>query len=548
MLKAVSCDKFIENGQPRGKIEFKKGLNIIRGGVRGTNSIGKSTFLLILDFVFGGDDYISIATDAQNNVHEHIIKFEFEFDGDSFYFYRSTGDYQNIYLCDVEYRPEAKWTSDAYTEWLCEKYNLTLPDLTFRGAESRFIRVANRENSDARKPLASAKHEPEKQAIAGMLKLFDMYASVSERQTAYNTAKEEEKTFKNAQKYNYISVASNITEVKKNVERITELDKELTELSEKNSQGLLELTSLQKKQLRELTDKCSALIIQEADINTQLRAIRKNKDAGKKKFQADYDELIEFFPDVNIDRLYTVEGFHREITGVLKSEFRETEEKLELMNKLLRAEIEKLEKEMRSIAEIPTVSEAIITEYTRKDRERETLKKANEAFYHNDELHEVTLEQESQLNNITMSQVMRAQSDINENMKRLNDYVCGKGAKIKTPVLNVTDARHYELYTPDDTGTGTSYKGLILFDLACLELTRLPFIIHDSYLFDHIEYDRVSKIIELYDQYANKQIFVSLDREGNYSAEAQEIIKNRERLRLERGGRELFGWSWSKED
>ena len=203
---------------------------------------------------------------------------------------------------------------------------------------------------------------------------------------------------------------------------------------------------------------------------------------------------------------------------------------------------------MRSIAEIPTVSEAIITEYTRKDRERETLKKANEAFYHNDELHEVTLEQESQLNNITMSQVMRAQSDINENMKRLNDYVCGKGAKIKTPVLNVTDARHYELYTPDDTGTGTSYKGLILFDLACLELTRLPFIIHDSYLFDHIEYDRVSKIIELYDQYANKQIFVSLDREGNYSAEAQEIIKNRERLRLERGGRELFGWSWSKED
>ena len=38
----------------------------------------------------------------------------------------------------------------------------------------------------------------------------------------------------------------------------------------------------------------------------------------------------------------------------------------------------------------------------------------------------------------------------------------------------------YTFNTPDDTGTGNAYKGLVVFDLAVLLLTRLPLIIHDS--------------------------------------------------------------------
>ena len=44
------------------------------------NSIGKSTFLLVVDFCFGGDDYINPKIcKAKDKLHSHIINFAFKF-------------------------------------------------------------------------------------------------------------------------------------------------------------------------------------------------------------------------------------------------------------------------------------------------------------------------------------------------------------------------------------------------------------------------------------------------------------------------------------
>lgn len=58
MLKEIFCDRFISNGKIREPILFHEGLNTILGSETGSNSIGKSTFLMILDYAFGGMDYI----------------------------------------------------------------------------------------------------------------------------------------------------------------------------------------------------------------------------------------------------------------------------------------------------------------------------------------------------------------------------------------------------------------------------------------------------------------------------------------------------------
>lgn len=47
-------------------------------------------------------------------------------------------------------------------------------------------------------------------------------------------------------------------------------------------------------------------------------------------------------------------------------------------------------------------------------------------------------------------------------------------------------------------GTGSEYKELILFNIACLKVSELPFIIYDSLLFTDIEMDRVEKIIKFF--------------------------------------------------
>lgn len=64
------------------------------------------------------------------------------------------------------------------------------------------------------------------------------------------------------------------------------------------------------------------------------------------------------------------------------------------------------------------------------------------------------------------------ESTINEQMVRFNDLIYE--TKRKAPVLDLDGGTKYEFYTPDDTGTGTSFKSLILFDLSVLMHSKLP--------------------------------------------------------------------------
>ena len=79
MLLEIFCDKFVKNEQVRPAVKFHKGLNVVLGNKLGANSIGKSTFLLAIDFAFGGSDYVEKATDIEKNIGSHSILFTFEF-------------------------------------------------------------------------------------------------------------------------------------------------------------------------------------------------------------------------------------------------------------------------------------------------------------------------------------------------------------------------------------------------------------------------------------------------------------------------------------
>lgn len=54
MLIEMWSPVFKEHGNVRPPITFKKGLNVILGSNDGAMSIGKSSALLAIDFVFGG--------------------------------------------------------------------------------------------------------------------------------------------------------------------------------------------------------------------------------------------------------------------------------------------------------------------------------------------------------------------------------------------------------------------------------------------------------------------------------------------------------------
>ena len=68
MLVEIMCDEFKDHGKPRGRIPLRAGLNTVIGSDTGSNSIGKSTFLMIIDFIFGGDDYVEKLIDVQTDL------------------------------------------------------------------------------------------------------------------------------------------------------------------------------------------------------------------------------------------------------------------------------------------------------------------------------------------------------------------------------------------------------------------------------------------------------------------------------------------------
>ena len=159
MLVEIRCDKFISNGEQRPPIRFHSGLNTALGSESGSNSIGKSTFLMIVDFAFGGDDYVLKSTDVQSNVGPHTIQFAFEFGNQMFYFSRNTIDYTHVSPCDESYVPitDKTMSRDDFREFLFGKYAISLPHTKFRDIVGRYFRIYGRENLDEKHPLSNAK-------------------------------------------------------------------------------------------------------------------------------------------------------------------------------------------------------------------------------------------------------------------------------------------------------------------------------------------------------------------------------------------------------
>jgi hypothetical protein len=184
MLVEISCDKFISYGEPRPPIRFHEGLNTVLGDESGSNSIGKSTSLMVVDFCFGGNDYVLKSTDVQKQVDPHTIRFAFRFGKEMFFFSRDTIDHTHIARCDEGYNRIEIITRDEFCSFLLDKYGGKLPYISFREIVGRHFRIYGRDNLDEKRPLHAAHDQKAKDAIKALIKLFGAYAAIYDLETA----------------------------------------------------------------------------------------------------------------------------------------------------------------------------------------------------------------------------------------------------------------------------------------------------------------------------------------------------------------------------
>lgn len=136
------------------------------------------------------------------------------------------------------------------------------------------------------------------------------------------------------------------------------------------------------------------------------------------------------------------------------------------------------------------------------------------------------------------------QETINKQMKYYNDTLYREPRK--APNLTFNEYNSYTFVTPDDTGTGTNYKGMVIYDLAVLATSDLPAIAHDSLILKNVSDGSIDGIMKIYESFT-KQIFIAFDKQDAYMPETQRILQANRVLKLSDEGSELYGESWNKE-
>lgn len=533
MLYEIYCEEFYKN-----RIIFNSGLSVVLGTNTGANSIGKSTFLLIVDYVFGGGTYAG-TTDIIDNIGSHDIYFAFLFDGQFHKFCRNSIKSSVVWKCDDNYKKYEEIRVEDYCNWLDSKYKIQLPELTFRDAVGRYIRVYGKNNCDERHPLHYVISEKSEKACFALLKLFDRFAPLKEIEEEAKRSKKELDAYKKAQALHFIAKITKKT-YQKNEKDIEKISAQIQELSLGLEQGCLDVDVVASEQALYVKKLLSRARRARSKVRSRYNIIAENGTYSFSATTDTFEELKKFFPGVDIAHIEEIEKFHKTISTVFKDELRDERKQLEKELEEYDQIIDEYEKQLQDLIVNPNLSKVVLSQYTQLLQQRERMQKENEAYIKLQQLKENRVSDKRRLKDIKQEQFAIVSYQLNEEMCRLNDVIYE--GSYNAPVLDFTE-NGYHFFTPDDTGTGIAYKGLVVYDLAVLGLTKLPVLVHDSVVLKQISDEAIEKIIELYAS-CGKQVIIALDKQDSYSEKASDLLREAAVLKLAGDGQELFGRSW----
>ena len=541
MLKEVYCELFKSTAGPRGRIQFHQGLNTVLGGEAADNSIGKSTFLLILDYCFGGETYGK--ANVKNYVGDHTICFAFHFRDGDHYYSRTVSDSKHVNRCNSEYQPVGDPIDlKAFRQELFDGYEIALEDITFRDMVGRFFRISGKGNDEIENPLHYKSPKGE-QAVTAMEKLFGMYQFVWALKKRLKEADEKKKTYNKARRLKLVpSAIKTDKQYAKNIARIDELQVELAGLTKDTDSDLLEKELQRKSEEAEAASRLRGMKRQYGRLASQYRVVTKNRDDAFVTTEDNLQTLASYFPTVNIKRIEAVEAFHRKLHGILDSELSDEAQSLQVLMQAATQEIQKLEAELVELGIPIQVPKPFLEKYSELQREISALESQNEAFEQTEQFKADVEAVEKDLD-VAESQVLRDIEDmLNAQMVRYNDRVYE--VRREAPTIKFESKAKYDFHTPRDDGKGTAFKSLIVLDLSILELTELPAIAHDSSIFKNIGDLPIDGIMDIYLE-SKKQIFIAFDKEGAYTKKVADAVTDTAVIKLGENGDQLFGWTWA---
>lgn len=541
MLVELRCDAFKDSGAVRPPIRFHEGLNVVLGTKTGDNSIGKSTFLMILDFVFGGNDYATKHRDAANHIGEHTIQFEFCFEGKRYFFSRGTASFPTVEQCDENYKTVKAWDVQQYREFLAEQYHLDATGLSFRETVTRFIRVYHRENHNELRPLDSHPKEKGADVIKFLLKLFGRFGALEEALQQADNSRASLQALRDGIKYGHILSVS----TKRESKALDEQRRVLLELRDSTGRSvdLQGKTAEDVMRVAEIKRELKIVRAKKSRIEDKLERLKVQETTPEQRFVDDFREVERLFPGISLARLDAVESFHRKLMDILASEISDeialTQSELEKTG----AQLNKLEAALATEQGLEDIPQRILKEYAGYDAQIKEIDARLEKREEEEKLKRNSRELVQRYKDKCDDALKSIEREVNLKLL-ISDTLIYDGLKRQAELRLFPT--HYEFYTLDDEGTGTAFKSMVGLDLAILSATSLPFLVHDSLIFKNIGDNPLAKLIQLYQQQAPKQVFIALDKANSYDSVTCSALENLAVLHLADDERALFGVSWSK--
>lgn len=533
MLVEIKNDNFTDK-----KIIFSKGLNTVLGDNFSSNSIGKSSLLMLIDFVFGGDSFLNRDSGTIKELGHQTFSYQFQFKKTNYYFSRNTETPTIVLVCDEAYNNISEIKTIDFLKELKNLYKINL-NLSFRSIVSLFSRVWGKENNNVDKPLQSYLKQPEKESIENLIKLFDLYNSISEINQQIKSKTEKKKAIDATHKQNFVSKITK-TDYNKNQNELEKISSSIDNIKINLLSFVINVEEITSKELIDLKINKSELLRKQAEIRNKIERIELNltKKSVKSKY---FRKLSEFIPSTNEEKIEEIENFHNKISELLNRELLASKERLDLEFSIYETEISHLSLKINQLLENIESPKFIIDKLHDLTIEEEKIKRTNKFYVEKIEVASNIKELGSSLETSIDSILKNIQNQINTELIRLNEFVHSKDKKVPFFQLKTTS---YAFNHSGDEGTGKSYSDLIEFDLTILNLTQLPFLIHDSPFFKNIGDLVMENIIKLYDKF-DKQIFISIDGINRYSKNTQSILIKNKAIQLKEN-HQLFNKDWRK--
>lgn len=522
MLIEIRCDKFRENN-----IGFHSGLNVVLGDNVATNSIGKSTLLMVIDFVYGGESFLDHNKDVVDELGHHDYFFTFQFGKERAYFKRGTHTPDLVYKCDDNYSEAEPISIEEYTTFLKASYSLGDIELSFRSIVSLFSRVWGKENLDVKHPLHSFKSQKPSDCVTNTIKLFKKYEPIKILSENVKNKNDEKSAISKAAKTGLISKTTK-TKYKENITRINTIDSEIEEIKNNLKKYALNISEIANREVMELKAEKDRLLEEKLRLDSRLLRVRNDLNQNKAIKSRHLEPLVKYFPDVNTSKLEEVESFHSSITRILRKELKSSEAELTSLLSSISEKIDLIDTKISaSLANLDNPN-IVIDRVYELSQDHSVASKEIEYFEMDTQI-KSDLKEAKELLAAEKIRILELIANILNDKSRRNVTEIYSEER-RSPTLNLGQ-NSYTFELVEDTGTGKAYSNLILLDLAFLEVTALPFLVHDSVLFKNIQNDAVAKLIDLYES-TGKQTFIAIDEIEKYGDVAEKKLKGKKVIQL----------------